>query len=381
MQVAQRSAYDEARRLAAVHRYDILDTPPDGSFDRITSIAANLFSTPISIISLVDHDRVWFKSHHGLDLEQIERSPGLCASAILQSQPWLLTDAKTDVRSLAHPLVAGDFGLRFYLGVPLRTQDGFNLGTLCVIDKAPRAVTEQQIEDLTGLASIVMDQMELRLSARCAVAELEKVVAEKEAALQRSLLMAKEIDHRVMNSLQLTSGLLKVQHQSLGNSEAAEQLALAAGRVSAIALVHRHIYMNDHPANTGCKVYLERLCSDLSQMLRRDSTPDIAVEVAEAPLSPQQIVPLGLIVAELVTNAAKHGEGKITVSVMHAASGDFSLSVSDEGPGLPWDYDPAKAGGLGTKVITAMVAQLGGQLFVGPVKNSDRLGFTVVFSR
>src|SRR5665213_1898886 len=96
---------EEAQRLAAVRRYDILDTPPDGSFDRITAIAARQFSVPISIISLVDHDRIWFKSHHGLDVEQIDRGPGLCASAILQIDPWVLTDAKNDPRSLANPLV------------------------------------------------------------------------------------------------------------------------------------------------------------------------------------------------------------------------------------------------------------------------------------
>lgn len=99
---------NESHRLAAVRRYDILDTPADGSFDRITSIAASLFSTPISIISLVDTDRIWFKSHHGLDVEQIGRDPGLCASAILKDVPYVVTDALADPRTLANPLVAGD---------------------------------------------------------------------------------------------------------------------------------------------------------------------------------------------------------------------------------------------------------------------------------
>jgi GAF domain-containing protein len=166
----------EADRLAAVRRYDILDTPPDGAFDRITTLAADLFSVPISIVSLVDHDRIWFKSHHGLDVRQIGRDPGLCASAILQVEPWLLTDARADPRALANPLVAGEFGLRFYMGAPLRTLDGFNLGTLCIIDREPRPVTERQIVQLKHLAALVMDQMELRLSARRAVADLSRAV-------------------------------------------------------------------------------------------------------------------------------------------------------------------------------------------------------------
>jgi GAF domain-containing protein len=134
---------NETQRIAAVKRYDILDTPPDGAFDRITYIAARRFEVPISIISIVDHDRIWFKSHHGLDVKQIGRDPGLCASAILSDLPHVLSNAAIDPRSLANPLVAGDFGLRFYAGVPLRTQDGFNLGTLCVIDKEPRPVNQK----------------------------------------------------------------------------------------------------------------------------------------------------------------------------------------------------------------------------------------------
>ena len=100
------------------------------------------------------------------------------------------------------------FGLRFHVGVPLRTTDGFNLGTLCVIDREPRPISERQNAQFEDLASVVMDQMELRLSARRAVSELSQVIVENQAALQRSDMMKKEIDHRVMNSLQLTSSLL-----------------------------------------------------------------------------------------------------------------------------------------------------------------------------
>src|SRR6185312_16343004 len=151
--------------MQAVRRYDVLDTPPDGAFDRVTAIAARIFNVPIAIISIVDHDRIWFKSHHGLPVEQIDREPGLCASAILHSDPYILEDASKDVRSLTNPLVAGDFGLRFYAGVPLHTHDGYNLGTLCVIDRAIRPITERQNDELPDLASLVMVHMELRLSA------------------------------------------------------------------------------------------------------------------------------------------------------------------------------------------------------------------------
>jgi GAF domain-containing protein len=126
-----------------------------------------MLEMPISIVSLVDHDRIWFKSTHGLDgVEQIDRAPGLCASAILGEEIWLIEDAKVDPRALANPLVAGEFGLRFYAGSPLRTNDGYNLGTLCVIDKQPRRLTGTQRGVLDDLAALVVDELELRLAAR-----------------------------------------------------------------------------------------------------------------------------------------------------------------------------------------------------------------------
>ena len=140
---------DELDRLAALRRYDILDSPPEGAFDRIAALAAHLFNVPMALISLVDADRIWFKSSQGLDLVEIARTSGLCASAILNSQPWVVTHAASDPRTKDNPLVSGDFGLRFYAGAPLTTYDGFPLGTLCVIDKVPRLVTTQEAELLT----------------------------------------------------------------------------------------------------------------------------------------------------------------------------------------------------------------------------------------
>ncbi|MEC0275415.1 GAF domain-containing protein [Peribacillus frigoritolerans] len=165
----------ERERIKALHRYQILDTPPDGSFDRITALASQLLNVPIVITSLVDEDRIWFKSHHGLEVQEIDREPGLCASAILNNVPYILNDASIDPRSLANPLVAGEMGLRFYAGIPLITHDNHNLGVLCVIDFEPRVITKQEINILNKLAQVVMDEMELRLAAR----KIEKLSKEK----------------------------------------------------------------------------------------------------------------------------------------------------------------------------------------------------------
>jgi formate hydrogenlyase transcriptional activator len=157
---------DEPDRLEALRRYRILDTPPEVAFDHIAEVATGLFRTPIAMISLVDHDRIWFKSHHGIEAQQVGREAGLCASAILAPEVYHICDAIHEVRAQTNSLVAGPFGVRFYAAAPLRTCDGFNLGVLCVADRVPRELAPAEAEMLTKLAALVMDQMELRLSER-----------------------------------------------------------------------------------------------------------------------------------------------------------------------------------------------------------------------
>jgi serine/threonine protein kinase len=168
---------EEADRLEAVRRYDLLDTPPDGAFDRITALAARVLKTPIAIVSIVDADRIWFKSRHGLDVEQIGRDPGLCASAILNGDPWIIEDARLDPRTLTNPLVASEFGLQFYAGVPLTTSDGYNLGTLCVLDFKPRTMTDEEVATLKDLGAMVMAEMEIRLASRRLLADSADMVS------------------------------------------------------------------------------------------------------------------------------------------------------------------------------------------------------------
>ncbi|TFC03139.1 GAF domain-containing protein [Cryobacterium adonitolivorans] len=171
--VAHPEPSTEESRLRAVARYRLPEAPVDGAFDRVTAIAARVFSVPIALVTIVDHDRIWFTSHHGLEIDHIDRHPGLCASAILDDVPWVVEDARFDPRTLANPLVAGDFGLQFYAGVPLRTRDGHNLGTLCVFDFEPRLASEAELATLSDLAAMVMSEMELRLQSRRSKTALE----------------------------------------------------------------------------------------------------------------------------------------------------------------------------------------------------------------
>lgn len=186
---------NEAARMAAVRRYAILDTPPEGTFDRIARLAAQLFDTPISIVSIVDHDRIWFKSSHGLPgVSQLAREPGLCSSAIEGREPYVVESALEDPRTRENSLVTGAFGLRFYVGVPLATSDGCNLGTLCVVDAVPRGADPEKIDMLLFLAKIVVDELELRLSARKLESETtRRTVAEAGEAAALTLLQTDQL--------------------------------------------------------------------------------------------------------------------------------------------------------------------------------------------
>ena len=369
---------NEAQRLSALRRYDILDTPPERTFDRITAMAARLFNVPIAVISLVDESRIWFKSHHGLNVEEISRDPGLCASAILQQEAWILSDARTDERSRANPLVTGDFGLRFYVGIPLRTQDGFNIGMLCVLDQQPHPVSEAQIADLNDLAAIVMDQMELRLSTRRAIAGTTRLAGERETALELAALVAREYDENVQSTLELITGLLRHQSLTIEGSEGAAQLAFTANRVATIRRAHQHISAAAGSGVANVTEYLRHLCDDLRDVIGRDSVEELQVDGIDLNVAPRPLIAIGLIVNELVANAAKNGARRIEVS-LERQSGSYALFVGDDGAGLPEGFDLAASGGFGMKIVLGQTQHLGGRVLVGPGDGRKGARFTIVF--
>jgi GAF domain-containing protein len=169
----------ESKRIENLYNYEILDSPPDGYFDEVTSLAAKVFNVPIAIISLVDTDRIWFKSSHGLDVDQISRDPGLCSSAIMSDEIYVVENACIDPRTLSNPLVAGAMGLKFYAAAPLKSRDGYNLGTLCIIDKMPRRMSSKELSMLLQLSRIVMGQFELKLQSRLMIKDMDNKLSQQ----------------------------------------------------------------------------------------------------------------------------------------------------------------------------------------------------------
>jgi len=186
--------HGERARLDAIASYGVHDGDLLGAFDRITALAARVLDVPIAILTVVEDERICFKAAHGLDIREVDRDPGLCATVVERGEPVVLADAAEDPIARAHPFVRGEPGVRFYVGVPLATRDGNTLGTLCALDLVPRTPRPQDIATLTDLAALVTDELELRLQARRNLEREERLRREAEEladALQRSLLPAR----------------------------------------------------------------------------------------------------------------------------------------------------------------------------------------------
>lgn len=155
----------EYGRLAALARYRVLDSFPESSFEQITAMVQEIFEAPISTISLVDRDRVWFKSHPGLRLSQIPRSDAFCTQTILTDAPLLIRDVQRDPLYYKSRLAIEEPGVRFYCGTRIMTRDGHALGALTVMDTQPRPHFEvRQAAILSALAPFVLDALSLRIA-------------------------------------------------------------------------------------------------------------------------------------------------------------------------------------------------------------------------
>ncbi|RWE43638.1 MAG: sensor domain-containing diguanylate cyclase [Mesorhizobium sp.] len=165
MQVASAADLREAGRLEALERFDILDTPREASFDRITRLIKTVFDVPIAIVSVIDGHRQWYKACEGLTATEVARNDTFCQYTILQEEPLIVTDATKDPRFADNPLVRNDPHIRFYAGVALRTSDGHNIGSVCAIGYTPKEFGPREVAILQDFADLTMDDLELRRHA------------------------------------------------------------------------------------------------------------------------------------------------------------------------------------------------------------------------
>ncbi|WP_421993852.1 histidine kinase dimerization/phosphoacceptor domain -containing protein [Roseococcus sp.] len=336
--------WDEQARLAALHRYDVLDAEVD--FNDFTKIAAHICDAPIAIVSLVDEKRQWFAAEIGLGVRETPIGMSVCAHAILQPGIFIVPDLTKDNRFDCNPLVTGDPNLRFYGGAVINNPDGLPLGSMCVLDYKPRpqGLTQHQAETLTALSRQITTQLELRL-----------LVREKD-------LLVKEAHHRVSNSLQMIQSLLSLKASMTNHPEAAEELQNSAARIRSFGAMHEHLYRAGAGVDVDLSAYLQRIIDD------QNASSASTLEKRRIQLQADRIVwpsadvsAVGLVMVELTTNALKYGAGVITVRVIRR-DGFIDLAVEDEGVSLPPDYDPAQSTGLGMSLILGLLQARNGGL-------------------
>ena len=220
----------------------------------------------------------------------------------------------------------------------------------------------------------------LTAELQAALAREQVLLREKDVLSGRQAMLTQEFEHRLINGLQLIVSLLSLQSRTAPTPEAASQLTIAAGRVAALGRVHRRLHLLDHQDKVEFRGYLQNLCEDLSGLLfRAGSAHEVLVEGSKVEIPTTLAIPLGFIVNELITNSAKYATGQVTVRIETTSPGHHSLSVLDEGPGLPAGFDPATSNGLGMKIVLALVKQIGGELRILPGENGRGTHFTVTF--
>jgi hypothetical protein len=199
----------EELRLADLHLYNILDTPAEKEFDELRELAAHICGCPVSMISIIDRDRQWYKSKQGFDVAETQRDVAFCAHTILEDHLLVVEDMTKDVRFSNHPFVTGEQHVRFYAGAPIISPTGQNLGTICVIDQQPRTLTDAQKRALEILSNQVTKLLELRLKSQVIEERASKLVSLKDQALQdyiaghdqEQLLIAKELHENIAQDL------------------------------------------------------------------------------------------------------------------------------------------------------------------------------------
>ncbi|MFD1143535.1 GAF domain-containing protein [Larkinella insperata] len=210
---------DESARLQALESYNLLDSLPETVYEDITRLASEICRTPISLVSLVDKERQWFKAKQGLNVDQTPREQSFCAHAILDpNEIFIVPDARQDERFQDNPLTTGEPHVVFYAGVPLVNPEGYPLGSLCVIDKRPRTLTDNQLASLKALAKWVATEFELKKTKE----ELQKSHNSLQAARQERI----KVKHTLQAGLQpLAQSILDTTDTLLDNSPRTDQVA------------------------------------------------------------------------------------------------------------------------------------------------------------
>ena len=329
----------EKERIRELESYSILDTLPEEDYDNLTAIAAVICGTKISLVSLLDNSRQWFKSHHGLSATETPKEFAFCAHAINDPENFFsVQDARKDERFHDNPLVTGEPFVTFYAGVPLLSENGLPIGTICVIDQKPQVLNKNQIISLKALSNQVMKLMELRRNK----IELEKVIGRLEQKNRElddfALAAAHDIKSPLRNISSLTDLLLKVHHSEI-DKDGQKMLELIGSSSEKLKnLVNGLLdYSRSEEIlkNKKSIIDLTALVDDVGSLFMVDNscTIDLSSKIDTIEVNRTAIEQ---ILINLIANAIKYNDKSVT-NIEVGVSDDethYNLYVEDNGPGI-----------------------------------------------
>jgi two-component system, sensor histidine kinase PdtaS len=218
-------------------------------------------------------------------------------------------------------------------------------------------------------------------SLRRAVFRLETLLHQRDQLIQQQVVLNQELEHRLLNGLQMIASLLVLQSRRSESAETSSQLSAAADRIATIGRIHSRLHSRDGVEAFAIKQYLDDICRDFSMILSLKHPERIIVVTGiEITLRTAIAIPLGFVANELITNAIKYGTGQIGVSLESSGKEEYELSVCSDGPCLPKEFDPEDCKGLGMRIILSLVKQIGGELRFGAGYRNKGVRFAVLFS-
>lgn len=339
---------NEDQRISKLQMYQILDTSAEESFDRITRIVSEMIGVPIALVSLVDRERQWFKSKQGLGASETGRELAFCAHAILGDDVFEIENALDDDRFADNPLVASDPSIRFYAGAPLRTPDGYNLGTLCAIDRVPRKLTESQKALLSDMANIVVDEMELRIALKQALSSAD--LQERSNALKDEFIS--NVTHELrtpLTSIRGSLGLINAGAMGEIPDDFVEPLQIADRNAGSLLTLINEL-LDVQKLSSGLMEYeiepieitdlVQEACENVrgAGVARNVSVAfksGVSASIAGDAKRLQQVM------TNVLANAIKFSPDGGAVDVQLTSFGSYvCISVTDQGPGVPDEFVP-----------------------------------------
>ncbi|MEP7264290.1 MAG: GAF domain-containing sensor histidine kinase [Bacteroidota bacterium] len=331
----------ELDRLKALQEYQILDTLPESDFDDITRLASAICEVPISVISMVDKDRQWFKSRYGNVADtETPRDIAFCAHAILNPHETLVvSDSSKDERFFDNPLATGGPNIVFYAGVPLMSDDGNAIGVLCAIDNKPKEITPRQLDALKALGNQVMAQMELRKKIK----ELEASRDELKMANIALDKFAYVVSHDLkapLNGIMALTDEFKDDYKDKIDDSGMEMVDFIHDRAKyLVKFIQGVLEYSKTPELIACykeEFEVNSFISELTTILQIPKSFKIIIEADEKLICTSRIA-LQQILFNLCNNAIKYNEkqlGELTVK-FHESDRYYHFSVADNGPGIP----------------------------------------------